>query len=374
MPHRVAALLVAAVALGTTVERSAAESGWQCPRRKLAAATKLAVGALECHEKATLRGLSVDPLCLETAETKFLERFAQADERPPCFATDDAAAIDSAVGAFVDGVVGKLRPGQTRSTCAAKKLKASERKASKKLTCHESAVRAGSTVDVECLSKADTKFLGDFARTDLRPDCLEAGDAADIEDAIDAFVADLVAALRPLTPSVCSSTKIGAAAVKGSGKLQCHADAAKAGGAVDPGCLAGEDANFAADFATAELRSDCYTTGDVAVIEPAIDDVVDIFVSVLRPDLSQNECVAKKLAVTARGYERRLSCDVAAARHGLPIDPACLSAADDFVIEGFANAELAGGCQFMGTEMVTLITALTNGLAFHLGVPAALLL
>src|SRR5262245_12941412 len=373
MSHRSAALLVAALALGTSVERTAAESGWQCPRRKLAAAAKLEVGALECHERATLRGLSVDPLCLETAETKFLERFAQADKRPPCFATDDTGAIDSAVGAFVDGMVGRLRPSQTRSTCATRKLKASERKASRKLTCHEGAVRAGTTVDVECLSKADTKFLDDFSRAELRPDCLETGDAADIEDAIDVFVADLAAALRPLTPSVCSKTKIGATADKGSGKLQCHAAAAKAGGPVDPGCLADEDANFAADFATAELRSDCYTTGDAAVIETGVDDVVDLFVSVLRPDLSPNGCVAKKLAVTGRGYELRLDCHVAAVRHGLPVDPTCLSAADEFVIQGFANAELSGGCQFTGTEMVTFITALTNGLVFHLGVPAALL-
>ena len=367
MSHRSAALLVVALALGITVERAAAVSLSPCPRRKLDATAKLVDRALDCHRKASLFGLAVDPLCLEKAETKFLDSFAQADERPPCFATGDAGAIDSAVGAFVDGLVATLRPSQTASTCAARKLDASRKKASRKLKCHRKAVRDGTRVDVDCLTKEDTRFLDRFARAEERPDCITTGDAAGVEDTVDTLVADLVAALRPLTPSRCTSAKIVAADVKGSDKLGCHAAAASTGGAVDPACLADAEVNFADDFVVAEGRGDCYTTGDAELIEVAVDGALVGFISELGPDMTQNECTADKLAGVARGWERRLRCHAAAVSHGLPVDPGCLADADASVTAIFAKAGSA--CPGDAAPMVSFLTIATSTIAGVLGVP-----
>jgi len=375
MSHRSAALIVVAIALGITVERAAAVSLSPCPRRKLDATAKLVDRALDCHRKASLFGLAVDPLCLQKAETKFLDSFAQADERPPCFATGDAGAIDSAVGAFVDGLVATLRPSQTASTCAARKLDASRKKASRKLKCHRKAVRDGTRVDVDCLTKEDTRFLDRFARAEERLDCLTSGDAAGVEDTVDTLVADLVAALRPLTPSRCTSSKIVAVDLKGRDKLGCHSAAANTGGAVDPACLADAEANFADDFVIAEGRGDCYTTGDAGDIETSIDVVVDAFVFLLRPDLTENECTADKLGAVARGYERWLRCHATAVSHGLPIDPACLLAVDSTLVLTFAKVEAFGGCPTTvdAAGIVNVLTATTNALVVVLGVPPALL-
>src|SRR5262249_28725601 len=152
----------------------------------------------------------------------------------------------------------------------------------------------------------------------------------------------IVAALRPLTPSSCSRSKILAADAKGRGKLNCHAAAASTGDPVDPGCLAAEDADFADAFANAEAFNggvDCYTTGDAAMVEPIIDVVVDYFAMVLRPDPAENDCASQKLEATGRVYERRLRCHAAAVKQGLPPDPACLAGADATVTGLFAKVE-----------------------------------
>jgi len=370
MSHRSAALLVVALALGITVERAAAVSLSQCPRRKLDATAKLVDRALDCHRKASLFGLAVDALCLQKAETKFLDSFEQADDRPPCFVTGDAGAIDSAVGAFVDGLVATLRPSQTASTCAAKKLDASRKKTSQKLKCHRKAVRDGTRVDVNCLTKADTRFLARFAKAEELPDCMTTGDAAGVEDTVDTLVADLVAALRPLTPSRCTSAKIVAADLKGRDKLGCHAAAANTGGAVDPACLADAEANFADDFVIAEGRGDCYTTGDAELIEGAVDGVVVGFTTELRPDLTENECTADKLAGVARGYERRLRCHAAAVSHGLPVDPGCLADADASVSAIFAK--VGNACPGDAAPMLSFLRIATSSIVAVLGVPLLL--
>jgi hypothetical protein len=89
----------------------------RCAGAKLKATGKKAKAKLACHAKATGRGLAVDPGCLAKAEVRFTTAFAQAEARPPCLTTGDAATIESLLDALVAAaVVGSPPPGTTTTT------------------------------------------------------------------------------------------------------------------------------------------------------------------------------------------------------------------------------------------------------------------
>src|SRR5262245_30659969 len=212
-------------------------SAANCPSGKVKAAFKKTERIFDCHEKAASLGIAVDPLCLAKASDKFAIDFARAESKPPCFATGDAAAIEASIDTFAGGLAASLRPSQTASRCAGKKLNASGTKAAKKLTCHHQAIRRAALVATECLDKATLRFDQRFADAEDRSDCLTTADAAATESTIDTFVGDVVAALRPRTPSKCTAAKLKAAGRAGAVAIGCHGDAAGTGGPVDASCL-----------------------------------------------------------------------------------------------------------------------------------------
>ena len=317
---------LAVVILFPAVEAAAVE-GAICPSRKVAAAGKKAEGRLKCHYLAATRGIAVDPLCLAKTETKFTEKFSRADANPPCFATGDAAAIEAAVDAFVDGLVATLRPNPTASRCAGKKLKASGKKTRRLLICHQRAILRDTKVDPNCLAGESVKFDERFADAEDQPDCLTTGDAAATEAAIDAFLDVMVAALRPVTPSKCTSEKLQAAGRKGRVKLLCHRDGANDGIAVDPSCLTSAEDDFDDNFADAEEATDCYTTGDAAVVEAFVDGLVDTVAAQLRPVLTASKCAVIKLTRSGQAYEKLLRCRASSVSNGLPLNPDCVTEA-----------------------------------------------
>jgi hypothetical protein len=89
--------------------------------------------------------------------------------------------------------------------CAAAKLRAAAKKASTKIACHRKAVLSGTTVDDACIARAEDRFVRAFAAAEARGGCVTAMDAADVEAAVDQFVADLLARL-PVTTTTSTST------------------------------------------------------------------------------------------------------------------------------------------------------------------------
>ena len=84
--------------------------------------------------------------------------------------------------------------------CSGSKIKATSKKASAKLKCHEKAILKGVAVDPECLAKAEDKFTDAFAKAEAKGGCLTTGDTGSIEALVDSFVDDSVAALNPPLP------------------------------------------------------------------------------------------------------------------------------------------------------------------------------
>lgn len=81
--------------------------------------------------------------------------------------------------------------------CAAAKLKAAGTRAAAKLNCHAKAALRGSSVDTECLAKADTKFATAFSKAEAGGGCIVTSDAASTGGQVDGMVSSVVAA----TPS-----------------------------------------------------------------------------------------------------------------------------------------------------------------------------
>lgn len=81
--------------------------------------------------------------------------------------------------------------------CASAKLKAAATRAATKLNCHAKAALGGSSVDAQCLAKADAKFATAFAKAEAGGGCIVNGDAGSTGAQVDGMVSNVVAA----TPS-----------------------------------------------------------------------------------------------------------------------------------------------------------------------------
>lgn len=110
MPPATAVLAVAILAFFAGPARPAPSPAQRCASAKLKAAAKYAASRLRCHERAVLRGVGTEPLCLQKAEDKFAAAFAKADLKGGCFTTGDAAAVRALADSFVEAAVGALEP------------------------------------------------------------------------------------------------------------------------------------------------------------------------------------------------------------------------------------------------------------------------
>jgi hypothetical protein len=96
--------------------------------------------------------------------------------------------------------------GAYGSNCTPAKLRAAARKATTKIGCYRRAVQSGSSLDANCIARAEERFLRAFAAAEARGGCVMTGDAGDVEAIVDQFVADLVAKLTPSTTTSTSTT------------------------------------------------------------------------------------------------------------------------------------------------------------------------
>jgi hypothetical protein len=112
--------------------------------------------------------------------------------------------------------------------CTAAKLKATGKKASAKLKCHERAVLKGLAVDAACLTKAEEKFAEAFTKAEAKSGCVTPGDAGSIETLVDTFVDDTVDALEP--PPVVVSFAADVQPIFSSRCTSCHSGAFPSGG------------------------------------------------------------------------------------------------------------------------------------------------
>ncbi len=72
---------------------------------------------LKCYQTAQLKGLPVDPACIQKAEDKYSGGadptkgcFAKLELKPPCLTTGDSAALEAKVLAFIHDLIGELVP------------------------------------------------------------------------------------------------------------------------------------------------------------------------------------------------------------------------------------------------------------------------
>lgn len=174
-----------------------------CAEAKLKAAGKKTAAKLSCQSKAVAKGVPVDTLCLQKAETKFNDAFTKAESKGGCALTGDAASVEGSIDAFVGDVVAALPDGGTPAgrKCSAAKLKATGKKGDGKLKCHAKAAGKGLAVDPVCLSKIEGKFTVAFDKAEAKGGCATVGDAAAVEALVDAMVAALVGGIPATTTS-----------------------------------------------------------------------------------------------------------------------------------------------------------------------------
>ncbi len=91
----------------------------------------------------------------------------------------------------------RATPGQR---CSAAKITAARKKANAQLVCYTKAATKGTPVDQACLAKAANNLLKAFQKAEAKGGCATVGDAAAIENTVDAFVNAIADAL-PAEPS-----------------------------------------------------------------------------------------------------------------------------------------------------------------------------
>jgi hypothetical protein len=181
-----------------------------------------------------------------------------------------------------------LAGGTAAEHCAASKLKETGKKASGKLTCWSREVLKPGTY-AACAAKAEFDFAKRFVQAEWKGGCVTTGDGNTIEAKVDAFVADVVAALTGAPPrsslgtldaQKCAGAKLRAAGKKSAGKLTCYSRA-KTSGALDTHCIPKIEASYDQRWDGAEATGGCATTGDKADIEAKVDAFVSDVVAEL---------------------------------------------------------------------------------------------
>jgi hypothetical protein len=233
---------VAALALLTASTGVAYGQESKCTSGKLKSAGKKAAGRGKCYVKGVSKGLAPDPACLSKATDAFAKGFSKAEAKADCIApTGDQAAIEAKVDAFIDSLrdtVNGSAPGPSK--CDSKKLSAATKKAAGKAGCQAKAAKKGEAADPACLQKAEDKFTTALGKAEGGDDCTSTGQAATLENAVDAFIADLVAELTAAGTPTTTTTQPGSSTttttnphVCGNGVVEGPAETCDDGNAVD---------------------------------------------------------------------------------------------------------------------------------------------
>ena len=206
--------------------------------------------------------------------------------------------------------------------CAAKKIKAAGKKVFDKARCHQKATLQGTSVDPECLNKAEDKFNLQIAKADVIGTC--AGTALGIEAHVDVCVATLVNdVLPPPTETDCSDGV--------DNDLDAFVDC------FDTDCVGNAECGFEficddgvdndADGATDCDDPDCTADPNACVppmenavpqgCENGVDDDLDTLVDCFDPDCAANaECGAELLCNDGTDNDADLLIDC--------LDPDCM--------------------------------------------------
>jgi hypothetical protein len=235
--------VVAALALLTACTGVAFAQESKCTSGKLKSAGKKAAGRGKCYVKGVSKGVAPDPACLSKATDAFAKGFSKAEAKADCIAaTGDQAAIEAKVDAFIDSLRDTVNGGAPGpSKCDSKKFSAATKKAAAKAGCQAKAAKKGEAVDPACLQKAEGKFTTAVGKAEGGDDCTSTGQAATLENAVDAFIADLVAELTAAaTPTTTTTTQPGSSTttttnphVCGNGVVEGPAETCDDGNAVD---------------------------------------------------------------------------------------------------------------------------------------------
>lgn len=170
-----------------------------CAVTKLKSTGAMASAAIACHVLAAQKGLAVDIACIDGASGKLAAAFVKAEAaatkaRSACPSVGDAAETQGEVRAFVEGVVGALRPQSGGSKCVAKKLGTVGKHAHKLLGTHAAnRVKPDAGKFADKTANAAAALAKIFAKLDEKAkDCQTSGDAAAMIAAATALVATQV--------------------------------------------------------------------------------------------------------------------------------------------------------------------------------------
>jgi len=179
----------------------------KCAAAKIKSAGKKAACLLKIYAGVETKGGVPDPLKVQKCKDKLTSDFSK-NETKGCGTASDAAAIEAKVDAFVADINSSLLV-KAPNKCQAAKLKS----ASKKATCltglESKYASSGIAPDPTKVQKCKDKLTGDFTKNEAKaPGCVISGDAAAIENKVDAFADDvaleLACGVTGVTEGACS--------------------------------------------------------------------------------------------------------------------------------------------------------------------------
>jgi hypothetical protein len=163
----------------------------KCAGSKIKAACKKAQCLLGLEAKACAKNEAVDPAKAQKCRDKYASTFSKLEAKGGCLTTGDAQDIEDKVDAFVTDVDGELSVDCANSgKCQSSKIKAAAKKQCCLLGLEAKEASKGDPVDPAKAQKCRDKFASSYAKSDAKGGCGTTGDAQDIEDKVDAFVAD----------------------------------------------------------------------------------------------------------------------------------------------------------------------------------------
>jgi hypothetical protein len=203
MTHQPKLNVVAGVAL-ILIAAVAAYAENDCAASKIKASCKKAYCKARLEAAEAAKGVPVDPYKAAVCEAKFSTSFAKLEAIGGCATSNDTAALETKVDAFVADLDSELdvESGTNPNKCEAAKIKAAAKKASCKcaLEVTQAASPGNPPIPPGQTMKCETAFSERFAKAEAyatKVSCNTTGDTDAIEAKVDAFVADVDTELYP---------------------------------------------------------------------------------------------------------------------------------------------------------------------------------
>lgn len=160
-----------------------------------------------------------------------------------------------------------------------------------------------------------------------------------------------VGAAHAKTPGqACSARTMVATGTKILRIMKCHANATKAGMAVDPACLAkigtGDFINYINKVTAGYCAFD-----DLAVYDGLYTTTLDELVAAIVDAAPGQKCASLKQSAASKKALGALKCYANAKKRDMPLDPQCLTKAQEKFAAGIAKADRVDGCDTPGGEI-----------------------